>query len=261
MITVIRSIEDWMSYRADVVKRRSLGFVPTMGGLHEGHCSLAQRSLSENAITAASIFLNRTQFNNASDYESYPADFAQDVADLDVLGVDAVFAPDYDSMYPDSYRYRVSEDVESLAREGAHRPGHFDGVLTVVMKLLNLSGAQRAYFGEKDFQQLQLVKGMVDAFFMPIEIVSCETVRGFDGLALSSRNRRLSDEARALAAAFPRILETAESSEQAIALLIEAGFEVEYVEEEEGRRFGAVLLEGVRLIDNWKLASTATVRG
>ncbi len=259
MIKVIRNIEDWMSYRANEVNGRSLGFVPTMGGLHEGHISLARRSLGENDFTAVSIFLNRTQFNKASDYESYPADFAQDVAELEALGVDAVFAPDYEVMYPDSYRYRVLENEESKLREGAHRPGHFDGVLTVVMKLLNISGAQRAYFGEKDFQQLQLVKGMVDAFFMPIEIVSCETVRAFDGLALSSRNRRLSEDARRMAAQFPQILETAESIEEAIALLSEAGFEVEYVEEENGRRFGAVTLEGVRLIDNLKQAVTAGI--
>ena len=259
MITVIRSIEDWKSYRSNVVKNRSLGFVPTMGVLHEGHCSLAQRSLAENDFTAVSIFLNRTQFNKAVDYESYPADFAQDVAELEALSVDAVFAPDYDSMYPDSYNYRVSEHVDSLPREGAHRPGHFDGVLTVVMKLLNISGARRAYFGEKDYQQLELVKGMVDAFFLPIEIVACETVRAFDGLALSSRNRRLSDGARRQAAIFPQILETAQSSKEAISLLEEAGLEVEYVEDEDGRRFGAVVLEGVRLIDNWKIAVVATV--
>ncbi len=257
MITVIRSIEEWNQYRTNDVGDRSLGFVPTMGGLHEGHCSLAERSLSKNDFTAVSIFLNRTQFNKAADYDSYPADFAQDVGKLEILGVDAVFAPDYDSMYPDSYNYRVSEHVDSLPREGARRPGHFDGVLTVVMKLLNISGAGRAYFGEKDYQQLQLVKGMVDTFFMPIEIVSCETVRAFDGLALSSRNRRLSDEARTKAATFPQILSSAQSSEEAIALLEDAGFEMEYVEEEDGRRFGAVTLEGVRLIDNWKLAVAA----
>ena len=259
MITVIRSIEDWNQYRANVVKNRSLGFVPTMGGLHEGHCSLAQRSLLENDVTAVSIFLNRTQFNKAADYESYPTDFAQDVAELETMGVDAIFAPDYNSMYPDSYNYRVSEHVDSLPREGARRPGHFDGVLTVVMKLLNISGARRAYFGKKDYQQLELVKGMVEAFFMPIEIVACETVRAFDGLALSSRNRRLSDEARRQAVIFPQILETAQSNKEAILLLEEAGFEVEYVEEEGGRRFGAIVLEGVHLIDNCKIAVTATV--
>ena len=258
MIRILRTVEEWKRYRAEGVGNRSLGFVPTMGGLHEGHCSLAKRSLQENDLTAVSIFLNRTQFNNAKDYESYPADFQQDVAALEELGVDAILAPDYDTMYPDSYTYRVQETEASLPMEGAHRPGHFDGVLTVVIKLLNLSGAQRAYFGEKDYQQLQLVKGMVDAFFMPIDIVPCETVRAFDGLALSSRNRRLSDEGRRQATAFPQILETAESTEEAISLLEEAGFEVEYVEEVDGRRFGAVQLEGVRLIDNWKLGVQAT---
>ncbi len=259
MTTVIRSVEEWTAYRGKLGKEKSLGFVPTMGGLHEGHCELVRRSQSENDLTAVSLFVNRTQFNNAADYDSYPADFAQDLAMLEALGVDAVFAPSYESMYPDSYRYMVSESSESLAMEGTQRPGHFDGVLTVVMKLLNLSGARRAYFGEKDYQQLQLVKGMVDAFFMPIEIVACETVRAFDGLALSSRNRRLSESGRAKAAEFPQILETAATLEQAVALLEEAGFQVEYVEEREGRRFGAVSLEGVRLIDNWAVDVTSSV--
>lgn len=257
MIRILRSIEEWRGYRSKVVGSSSLGFVPTMGGLHEGHCALAKRSLQENDRTAVSIFLNRAQFNNAADFDSYPADFQQDIAELEALGVDAVFAPDHESIYPDAYTYRVSEIEASLPREGAHRPGHFDGVLTVVLKLLNLSGAQRAYFGEKDYQQLQLVKGMVEAFFLPVEIVACETVRDFDGLALSSRNRRLSEAGRRMAVAFPRILESVETPQQAIRRLGEAGFEVEYVEDIDGRRFGAVMLEGVRLIDNWPVSVEA----
>ncbi len=253
MIPVCRSISEWRELRAKRFSGHSLGFVPTMGGLHEGHSSLVRRSLAENDFTAVSIFLNRTQFNNASDYENYPANFEQDLALLEELGADAVFAPDYEMMYPDSYRYKVSESEDSLSMEGAQRPGHFDGVLTVVLKLLNLSGAQRAYFGEKDFQQLRLVKGMVDAFFLPIEIVACETARAEDGLALSSRNRRLTEAGRIKAAAFPKILCAASCPEDAIADLRRAGFDVEYVVDEEGRRFGAVGLEGVRLIDNWPL--------
>jgi len=253
MMPVCRSIEDWMSFRSRKVRSRSLGFVPTMGGLHEGHSSLVRRSLAENELTAVSIFLNRTQFNNAADYETYPANFEQDLALLEELGVDAVFAPDYETVYPDSYRYKVSESEDSLSMEGTQRPGHFDGVLTVVLKLLNLSAANRAYFGEKDYQQLRLVKGMVEAFFLPVEIVGCETARADDGLALSSRNRRLSEAARVKAAALPRILCDAASPEEAISELAQEGFLVEYVVDEGGRRFGAVSLEGVRLIDNWPL--------
>lgn len=261
MIPVCRSISEWRELRSERIDGHSLGFVPTMGGLHEGHSSLVRRSLAENDFTAVSIFLNRTQFNNVSDYETYPANFEQDLALLEELGVDAVFAPDYETMYPDSYRYKVSESVDSLSMEGAQRPGHFDGVLTVVLKLLNLSGAQRAYFGEKDYQQLRLVKGMVEAFFLPIEIIACETARAEDGLALSSRNRRLSEAARQKAAAFPKVLMTASTPDDAIRELSEAGFEVEYVVDEDGRRFGAVSLEGVRLIDNWPLGILEKTKG
>lgn len=261
MIPVLRTIEEWMNFRSRKVVGKSLGFVPTMGGLHEGHSSLVRRSLAENELTAVSIFLNRTQFNNAADYESYPANFEQDLALLEDLGANAVFAPEHAAMYPDLYRYKVSESYDSLSMEGTQRPGHFDGVLTVVMKLLNLSGATRAYFGEKDFQQLRLVKGMVKAFFVPIEIVACETARAGDGLALSSRNRRLSASARLKAAVFPRILCEASSPEEAIRKLAAAGFVVEYVVDESGRRFGAVILEGVRLIDNWPLNVLEQTKG
>lgn len=261
MIPVFRSLSEWMVFRSELVVGHSLGFVPTMGGLHEGHSSLVRRSLAENELTAASIFLNRTQFNNASDYETYPANFEQDLALLEDLGVDVVFAPDFEAMYPDTYLFKVSERQDSLSMEGAQRPGHFDGVLTVVLKLLNLSGAQRAYFGEKDYQQLRLVKGMVEAFFLPIEIVACETARADDGLALSSRNRRLSEAGRKKAAVFPLILTTVSTPEEATSELREAGFEVEYVVDEGGRRFGAVNLEGVRLIDNWPLGVLKKLKG
>ncbi len=253
MIPVFRKKEKWSSYRDGLPDAKTLGFVPTMGGLHEGHCSLIRRSLAENDFTVVSIFLNRTQFNNVADFESYPANFEQDVALLQDLGIGAVFAPDYDSMYPDNYAYVVSEALDSKPMEGAERPGHFDGVLTVLLKLLNIVSPDRAYFGEKDYQQLQLVKGMVQAFFLPVEIVACETVRAEDGLALSSRNHRLSREARALSAMFPRILNTSEDSKEAECELKKAGFDVEYVEDKDGRRYGAVRLEGVRLIDNFAL--------
>jgi len=253
MIPVLREIEEWSSCRSGVLAGKTIGFVPTMGGLHEGHCSLIRRSMAENDTTVVSIFLNRAQFNSAADFESYPANFEQDIALLQDLGVDAVFAPDYEKVYPDNYTYVVSETSKSKPMEGAERPGHFDGVLTVVLKLLNIVSPDRAYFGEKDYQQLQLVKGMVRAFFLPVEIVACETVRDEDGLALSSRNRRLSGEARALSAKFPRILNTAEDCGEAIRELEKAGFDVGYVEEKDGRRYGAVRLEGVRLIDNFAM--------
>ena len=226
-----------------------------MGGLHEGHFSLVRRSLQECELTVVTIFLNSTQFNNPNDLKTYPANFEEDVTALERLGVDVVFAPDYQAMYPDDYRYRVTEIQDSRVLEGEHRPGHFDGVLTVVMKLLNVTRPSKAYFGEKDWQQLALVKGMVDAFFMSVEIVPCPTGRDEEGLALSSRNRRLSAQGVLKARGFNKALRSASSAEAAAADLSRSGFEVEYVADKWGRRLGAVQLEGVRLIDNIALES------
>jgi pantoate--beta-alanine ligase len=167
--------------------------------------------------------------------------------------VDAVVAPTSAELYPDGYRFRVTERELSLRGEGAQRPGHFEGVLTVVLKLLHWVAPTRAYFGEKDWQQLQLVRGMVEALFVPVEIVGCPTVRAADGLALSSRNRRLSAAGRTLAAEFPRLLRASASAAAAAAALAAVGFAVDYVEDEPGMRVGAVRLEGLRLIDHVRL--------
>jgi pantoate--beta-alanine ligase len=144
----------------------------------------------------------------------------------------------------------VSETELSKTLEGAHRPGHFEGVLSIVLKLLHIASADRAYFGEKDWQQLQLVRGMADAFFVPTEIVACATVRESDGLALSSRNRLLLPADRQKAAQFSRLLSTAPTPDAAACALRQAGFVVDYIDEWNGRRVGAVRLGGVRLIDN-----------
>ena len=167
--------------------------------------------------------------------------------------VDAVITPSADEYYPDQFRYRVIETELSRRWEGVHRPGHFDGVLTIVLKLFNVVQPQRAYFGEKDWQQLQLVRGMVNALLVPVEIVACPTVREPDGLALSSRNRRLSQLGRAHAMDFPRALRTARDAASAAANLKMRGFEVDYVEDYDGVRLGAVRIDGVRLIDNVRL--------
>ncbi len=250
MTQVLQTVEAYRSWRRESVGTSTLGFIPTMGGLHVGHLDLVKRALRENDRVAVSVFLNRTQFNKQEDFDTYPAVFAEDLRALEELGVDAVFAPSYEDMYPDDYRYKISESELSTELEGEHRPGHFDGVLTVVMKLLMVGDATRAYFGEKDWQQLQLVKGLVDAFFLPVEIVPCPTVREASGLALSSRNRRLSPDGLQRAALFNKILNTAESEAAAMAELAAAGFEPEYVADRGDRRLGAVVLEGVRLIDN-----------
>jgi pantoate--beta-alanine ligase len=230
----------------------TIGFVPTMGALHAGHESLLARARAENERVVLSVFVNPTQFNDPSDLAQYPRTMEADVA-LAAPYVDAVFAPSMEAIYPDGYRYQVSENRLSARWEGLHRPGHFEGVLTVVLKLLNIVQPRRAYFGEKDWQQLQLVRGMADAFFLPVEIVGCPTIRDYDGLALSSRNRRLSPEGRARAASFPRILREASSAGAAATQLREAGFDVDYVDDAEGERLAAIRLEGIRLIDHMRL--------
>ena len=199
-----------------------------------------------------SVFVNPTQFDDPADLKRYPRELGDDLQLANGL-VDFVLAPDPGEMYPDDYRYRVTECSLSSRLEGAHRPGHFEGVLTVVLKLLNLVRPRRAYFGEKDWQQLQLVQGMARALFLPVEIVPCPTVRDPDGLALSSRNRRLSPEGREMAAAFPRILRESDAPATAARALGRAGFGVDYVEDHGGVRLGAVRLEDVRLIDNVRL--------
>ena len=228
---------------------KSVGFVPTMGALHEGHRQLLERARAENDRVVLSIFVNPTQFNDPNDLKKYPRTLDADLA-LSKGLVDDVIVPEPEALYPDKYRYRVTENDLSTVLEGAHRPGHFDGVLTVVLKLFNLVQPNRAYFGEKDWQQLQLVDGMAKALLLPLEVVHCATVRDPDGLAMSSRNRRLSPAGRAQATHFPQILRSAPTPADAVRLLKAAGFAVDYVEERDGVRLGAVHIEGVRLIDN-----------
>jgi pantoate--beta-alanine ligase len=231
---------------------RTVGFVPTMGALHAGHRALLERARRENDRVVLSIFVNPAQFNDPADLQNYPRTLEADLALAGGLA-DDVLVPAAAELYPDDYHFRVTESDLSRQLEGAHRPGHFDGVLTVVLKLLNLVRPRRAYFGEKDWQQLALVQGMAAALFLPVEIVACPTVREPDGLALSSRNRRLSPAARGRAGAFAQALRTAPDAATAAAWLRSGGFEVDYVEDREAMRLGAIRVEGVRLIDNVRL--------
>ena len=250
---VFPHVSDWQAVRAGPdFAGRTIGFVPTMGALHAGHRALLERARAENDRVVLSIFVNPTQFNDPADLARYPRTLEADVALAEGL-VDAVLAPPAGELYPDEFHYRVTESELSRHWEGAHRPGHFDGVLTVVLKLLNLVQAHRAYFGEKDWQQLQLVRGMAQALFLPVEIVACPTVRAADGLALSSRNARLSAAGRSQATVFPKILQQSPTAAAAIPALRDAGFEVDYVADHDGVRLGAVRLEGIRLIDNVRL--------
>jgi len=252
-MNVHTTIPDWCAARAAAAYTgRPVGFVPTMGALHAGHRALLERARAENDRVVLSIFVNPTQFNDPADLARYPRTLGADLALAEGL-VDDVFAPPAAELYPDDYRYRVTENDLSLRWEGAHRPGHFDGVLTVVLKLLNLVRPARSYFGEKDWQQLELVRGMARALFLPGEIVACPTVRAADGLALSSRNARLSPAGRIHAAAFPEILHASPDATRAAEHLSAEGFEVDYVADHAGVRLGAIRLEGVRLIDNVRL--------
>ena len=237
------------------ILKGSVGFVPTMGALHAGHASLLQRARNENDILVLSIFVNPTQFNNPDDLQKYPKTWEQDVALANSLGVDYIFFPDYKEMYPDDYKYKVIETEFSHELCGKDRPGHFDGVLSVVMKLLNIVRADNAYFGEKDYQQLQLIKGMCQALFLDTCIQAVPTLREADGLAMSSRNVRLSEKSRKLAPEIFKIISTASSAHEAEVQLSELGFNVDYVVDKYGRRFVAVRTESadggeVRLIDN-----------
>lgn len=230
------------------------GFVPTMGALHDGHLSLLARARADNDSVWASIFVNPAQFNEPADLASYPRPVEEDLALLRAAGCDLAFLPRAKDMYPDRYRYRVIENDLSRRFCGAGRPGHFDGVLTVVLKLLMLVRPTRAYFGEKDYQQLKLVEGMVNAFFLDTEIVPCPLLREPDGLAMSSRNRLLRAADRERAPDFHRLLADSvaggRSADEAGGALARAGFEVEYVADHDGRRLAAVRLGQVRLIDN-----------
>lgn len=246
---VIESIAEWQNARRGF-PAGSIGFVPTMGALHEGHATLLRRSREECEISVLSIFINPTQFNDPQDLMKYPRTLEPDLEVARRERVDHVFVPDATTMYQDGYRYQMIETAFSRELCGAHRPGHFDGVLSIVLKLFNLVKPDRAYFGEKDYQQLELVRGMVAAYFLDLLIVAVPTVREADGLAMSSRNARLSPAERIQAKAFPEILRSTMGAGEAAQLLRAAGFDVDYVEDRLGRRFGAVRLGDVRLIDN-----------
>jgi pantoate--beta-alanine ligase len=254
MTVVIEDLEDWyQTRRGPAFSKGTIGFVPTMGNLHGGHSSLLTQCRLDNDISVLSIFVNKPQFNDLQDLETYPRTFDSDLEIAEEKGVDYLLYPSYQQIYADSYTYRVSESVLSQRLCGKHRPGHFDAVLTVVLKLILLVQPHRGYFGEKDFQQLKLVEGMVEAFFLDTQIVACPTVRDEDGLAWSSRNRKLTPTQRKLAAEFPRLLQQQPTVAKAAEELRRAGFEVDYVEEIMGRRFGAVRLGSIRLIDNFPL--------
>ncbi len=187
----------------------SLGFVPTMGYLHEGHMALVRRSIEENLHTVVSIFVNPTQFGPNEDFSRYPRDEVRDLALLSAAGVDAVYLPSAADMYPEGFQTYVDVARVTQPLEAAARPGHLRGVTTVVLELFNAAGADRAYFGRKDAQQLRVVQRMVRDLDLGVEVAPCDIVREADGLAMSSRNVYLSESQRAAAPVLKRALDTA----------------------------------------------------
>jgi pantoate--beta-alanine ligase len=250
-VRLVRDLAEWRAVRATLAAEgRTVGFAPTMGALHAGHAALFRRSAAENDVTVASVFVNPTQFNDAGDLAAYPRTLDADAALMTAAGVDICLVPGEAAIYPDGYRFRVTERGRSEAMEGRYRPGHFDGVLTVVLRLLLLVRPHRAYFGEKDWQQYRLVHDLAEAFHLGVAVVGCPTVREPDGLALSSRNVRLGPAARELAGRFARRLAGPGPVDEVRRDLEALGIEVQYVEEDDGRRLAAVVIAGVRLIDN-----------
>lgn len=260
---VARDLADWRAAQRSLAGR-TLGFVPTMGNLHAGHASLLDKARRDCDVVLLSIFVNPTQFDDPSDLGRYPRTLDADLAVARAAGVDHVLLPTPDQLYPDGYACRVQENAVSTVLCGRSRPGHFDGVLSVVMKLLMVASVgadparQRVYLGEKDWQQLTLVRGMVEAFFLPWTVVGCPTVRDADGLALSSRNPRLTPAERRLAPLLAKTLREAPDAASARAALEAAGFRIDYLEDRTlgvgpsaaPRRYAAAFLGEVRLIDN-----------
>lgn len=250
---IIHNLQEWQSIRRQIAPELSLGFVPTMGNLHIGHQSLMQACRSQNDLSIVSIFINPAQFERKDDFQNYPKTLETDLDLLQKLGIDYCLVPDVQHMYADDYQYRIEEQQNSLDLEGSKRPGHFSGVLTVVMKLFQLVKPHQAYFGDKDYQQCQLIEGMVKAFFLDTKIVICPTIREEDGLPYSSRNTRLSPQQRILAEQFAKIFHQDKSCEQITKELLNLGLRVDYIEEYEQRRFAAVYIDDIRLIDNYEL--------
>ena len=204
---IVRTIDELQEAKKDL--NGSIGFVPTMGALHQGHLSLIQQARRENDHVIVSVFVNPTQFLEGEDLDAYPRREEADAKICELAGVDILFMPTIDQMYEDDELCIGAPAVRGYILEGEKRPGHFDGMLQVVMKLLNLSSATRAYFGKKDAQQLALITQMVKNYFMDVEIIPCEIVRDEKGLALSSRNAYMSAEEKERALALSRSLKRA----------------------------------------------------
>lgn len=278
---IVRGLDDLRGkIRAWRRNGETIGVVPTMGALHEGHLSLVRAAKADCDRVIVTLFVNPRQFNAAEDYAKYPRTELADAALLGPLEIDALFVPEGAEVYPEDHATTISVSGVSEPLEGGHRPGHFDGVATVVTLLFNMTQPDRAYFGEKDWQQLQVVRRLVADLKLPVEIVACPTVRAADGLALSSRNQRLTESGRQKVRILPEILMDAaarieagdavdETLAAARAKLVSQGVKpVEYLDlcdaetlgqpqpDRPRRLLAAAWLDGVRLIDNVAVAAS-----
>jgi pantoate--beta-alanine ligase len=275
----IKSLSDHLTSLRKIAK--TVGFVPTMGALHQGHISLVNKAAAENDVVVSSIFVNPTQFNNPDDLKNYPRTPEMDQEMLELNKVDILFAPSVNEIYDGSKNAFPELDLGLLGNvmEGAHRPGHFAGVVQVVSRLFEIVKPEKSYFGEKDFQQLAVIRYMTKEFGFPVQIIGCPTVRESNGLAMSSRNLRLSENGRAEASAIfkalsPAVLKSDHHSPAELKKIVIRKIEsveslkIEYVEiaDEETlqpvtdwknhihvRCFVAVFCENIRLIDNVRI--------
>lgn len=264
---------------AERLNGKSIGFVPTMGALHEGHLQLMRRAMKENDLVVVSIYVNPTQFNKPEDLEKYPRTLDADSKMLDEIGCHLLFAPDNAEMYPEPNHSTYDFGPLSMVMEGAFRPGHFDGVAMVVRRLFEIVEPDTAYFGEKDFQQLAIINQLVRMFQLPVKIIPCPIVREIDGLAMSSRNMRLLPNERKIAPAIYKTLLKASKLHNVLSpaemrnwvsneLSKIPEFQIDYVEIAEDQLlqpiqhwnnasgaiiFVAIFLGNVRLIDNMRI--------
>ncbi|OQX50071.1 MAG: pantoate--beta-alanine ligase [Epsilonproteobacteria bacterium 4484_20] len=236
----------------------SIGFVPTMGALHQGHLSLIRQAGKENDHLIVSVFVNPTQFLEGEDLDAYPRREEADRKICEVAGVDILFMPSIDQMYEKDELCIGAPAIRGYILEGQKRPGHFDGMLQVVMKLLNLSSATRAYFGKKDAQQLALITQMAENYFMDVEIVPCEIVRDDKGLALSSRNIYLSEEEKQRALSLSRSLKRATKMVMAGELDVAAIKEemLRVLEETDKVEYVAIVDRGFRALERVEIGNT-----
>jgi pantoate--beta-alanine ligase len=249
------SIAELRHALAPLRKGRRVGLVPTMGALHEGHAALFEAARSECELVVASVFVNAAQFSDAADLAAYPRDLDRDSAFARAHGVDLLFAPAADELYPEGFATWVDPAGAAEGLEGAHRPGHFRAVATICLKLFNIVRPDAAYFGRKDAQQLAVIKQLVRDFDLELDVRAVDTVRDGDGLALSSRNVRLSPVDRERARAIPQALSTRDP-ERAREILTAAGIDPDYVAvaDLDGPTLAVAARVGAtRLIDNVRL--------